>query len=124
MASTSKGIIYPTSGDNIAPLETHFANLANSVDTALSEVTGGAGSTIQTGSTPFTGPASVDTSVDVSVTFPTAFLTVPTIVVSAQGNSPYAASIYGTPSLTGFVAKVYRLNGSSAESLKLHWMAK
>jgi hypothetical protein len=60
----------------------------------------------------------------VSVTFPTAFLTVPTIVVSAQGNSPYAASIYGTPSLTGFVAKVYRLNGSSAESLKLHWMAK
>jgi hypothetical protein len=36
MATTStKLIVYPTSSDYIAPLETHFANLANSVETAL-----------------------------------------------------------------------------------------
>lgn len=36
MATTStKLIVYPTSADYIAPLETHFANLANSVETAL-----------------------------------------------------------------------------------------
>ena len=36
MATTStKLIVYPTSTDYIAPLETHFANLANSVETAL-----------------------------------------------------------------------------------------
>jgi hypothetical protein len=38
MASTDKGIVYPTSGDNIAPLETHFASLAQSADDAITEV--------------------------------------------------------------------------------------
>jgi hypothetical protein len=33
--TTTKLIVYPTSSDYIAPLETHFANLANSVETAL-----------------------------------------------------------------------------------------
>ena len=37
-ALTPKGIQYPTSGDNITPLETHFANLAESADTAIGEV--------------------------------------------------------------------------------------
>lgn len=124
MATTSKGIIYPTSGDNIAPLETHFANLANSTNTALNELSAGAGSTIQTGKAVFTSPASSGSTVNVTVTYPTAFLSLPTISAVVQGNSAYAVSIYGTPSLTGFVAKVYRLNESTSETLTLHWMAK
>lgn len=36
-ATTSKGIQYPTSGDNITPLETHFANLAESADAAIQD---------------------------------------------------------------------------------------
>lgn len=36
-ATTSRGIQYPTSGDNITPLETHFANLAESTDTAITD---------------------------------------------------------------------------------------
>lgn len=124
MATTSNGIIYPTSGDNIAPLETHFANLANSVNTAIDEVTGGAGATIKYGTQDFTGPAAADGSVTVTVNFPTAFLAAPVINLSVQGNSSYVATVYGSPSLSSFVARIYRLDGSTAESLKLHWMAK
>lgn len=124
MATTSNGIIYPTSGDNIAPLETHFANLANSVNTAIDEVTGGAGATIKYGTETFTGPAAANGAVTVTVTFPTAFLAAPVINLSVQGNSSYVATIYGSPSLSSFVARVYRLDGSTAESLKLHWTAK
>lgn len=40
MATTSKGIYYPTPSDNIAPLESHFAAMASSIDVAL----GGTGS--------------------------------------------------------------------------------
>lgn len=38
MASTSKGIIYPTSSSLIAPLETHFANLASTTNDALGAI--------------------------------------------------------------------------------------
>lgn len=37
-STTSKGIVYPTSGDNIAPLETVFATMASSVDTNFAAV--------------------------------------------------------------------------------------
>lgn len=36
--NTSKGITYPTSGDSIAPLETVFATLANTTNTALGAI--------------------------------------------------------------------------------------
>lgn len=116
MATTFKGIPYPTSSDNIAPLETHFANLADKADKA------GIVSAVQT----FTGPASTGATTTVTVTFATAFPTAPKIVAAVQGSaaaSPYVCNVYGDPTTTGFVVKVYRVAGSTAESLKLVWMA-
>jgi len=116
MATTFKGIPYPTSSDNIAPLETHFANLADKADKA------GIVSAVQT----FNGPASAGATVTVTVTFTTAFPSAPKIVTAVQGSaaaSPYVCNIYGEPTSTGFVVKVYRVAGSTAESLKLVWMA-
>ncbi len=127
MATTSKGIIYPTSSDNIAPLETHFANLASSVDTALGVVSASIPATTTAGSTSFTGPAAADTSVSVSVTFPSTFGSIPKVVATVQGAgsvSPYVVTIAGSPSTGGFSATVYRIAGTTAESLVLNWMAK
>lgn len=45
--TTNYGLRYPTSGDNVSPLETHFSNLAADVDVSLpltygADMTGGA----------------------------------------------------------------------------------
>lgn len=127
MATTSKGIVYPTSSDNIAPLETHFANLANSVDTALGTVSGSIPASVVAGATSFTGPAAAAASVSVSVTFPTAFATIPKVVATVQGAgsvTPHVVTIAGSPSTGGFSATVYKISGTTAESLVLNWMAK
>lgn len=127
MASTTRGIIYPTSSDNIAPLETHFANLANSVEEALDDITAGTGSTVITGTQSFTGPASTGSTVDVAVTFPTVQTTVPVVVCTVRGPNPtsaYIATIAGSPTLSGFTATIYKASGASAESLVLDWIAK
>lgn len=128
MATTTKGIVYPTSGDNIAPLETHFHSMATSIDTALGDVVTEIGLSPVAGIQSFTGSASTGGTVDVSVTFPESFTVAPTIVVSVEGSgsmSPYFAYILGTPSISGFTARVYRVAGTTAETnLFLHWMAK
>lgn len=128
MAQTTRNIVYPTSGDNIAPLETHFASLATSVDTALDDVVVEIGLSPVAGLESFTGPAATGGTVDVPVVFPESFAAQPNVVVSVEGSatmSPYVAYIYGTPSISGFTARVYRLAGSTAETnLFLHWMAK
>lgn len=127
MATTSKGIIYPTSSDNIAPLETHFANLASSADTAIGVVAASIPAPATAGSTSFTGPEAAATSVSVSVTFPTAFATIPKVVATVQGAgsvAPHVVTIAGSPSTTGFSATVYKISGTTAESLVLNWMAK
>jgi len=117
MASTFKGITYPTSSDNIAPLETHFANLASSADNAA----------IFSAKKLFTGPSATGSTVDVAVTFVTAFATAPKITATVQGGSGasvYAVSIAGAPTTTGFTARVFRCNGSTAETdLQLVWNA-
>ena len=127
MASTTRGILYPTSGDNIAPLETHFANLANSVEEALDDITAGTGSTVLTGTQSFTGPATTGDTVNVNVTFPSTQATVPVVTAVVRGPNPTAAYIVtlaGSPTVNGFVATVYKASGASAESLTLNWMAK
>lgn len=116
-ATTHKGIPYPTSSDTIAPLETHFANLADKADKAG----------ILSGQYEFTGPAdSAASPATVTVTFATAFPTAPKIICGVSGSlaaSPYVVNVYGAPTTTGFVAKVYRVAGSTAETLKLDWFA-
>lgn len=117
MANTNKGITYPTSGDNIAPLETHFANLAASADNA------GAISGVAT----FTGPTASVTPATVTITFPAELPSVPKITLTvggSAGSNPYIATVYSTPSTTQFVAKIHCLGSIAlAESLNLYWVA-
>lgn len=127
MASTTRGIVYPTSSENIAPLETHFSALANSVEEALDDIVAGAGATVITGSKSFTGPATTGSSLTTSVTFPTTLTSVPVVVATVRGPSgsaPYICTISGNITTTGFTASIYKVSGSSAESLNLEWMAK
>lgn len=117
MANTFKGVTYPTSSDNIAPLETHFENLADSADNAG----------IYSGKQLFTGPSATGSTVNVTVTFTETFPSAPKITATVQGGSGmsvYAVSIAGAPTTTGFVARVFRCNGTTAENdLQLVWNA-
>lgn len=116
MQNTVKGVPYPTSSDNIAPLESHLANISEGADNVG----------VMSGTQAFTGPAATADTVSVVVSFGATMkraATVTCTVEAAAGASSYIAGITST-STTGFTAKVYRLNGSGADStLKLHWLA-
>jgi len=141
MASTSKGIVYPTSGDNIAPLESHFASLATTTDTAIgvvvTSVTGvttslnnfktEVGKVPQTGAFTLTGPTSTTVPVNVTVTLPGGYFTVaPTVVATVAGSSTASAYFAVLHSITTsqFQARIWRTTGTTAESLTLQWIAK
>jgi hypothetical protein len=100
MAITNKGVTYPTSGDSIAPLETHFNQLADDADNVG----------VVSGAQTFTGPATTGATVD-----------------SVQGGtaaSVYAITVLGAPTATSFTVRVFKLNGSTAETdLQIVWMA-
>ena len=117
MAITAKGISYPTSSDTIAPLETHFANLANTADN-LGTISG-----IKT----FNGPSATGGTVDVLVTYGQTFPVAPQISATIEGHatsSVYASTVLGTPTTTGFTIRVFRCNGSTVENgLKIMWLA-
>jgi predicted secreted protein len=117
MANTNKGITYPTSGDNIAPLETHFANLADTADNA------GAIS----GVVSFTGPTATGSPATVTVTLPVTLPSAPKVsltVGGSAGSNPYIATVYSTPSTTQIVAKVHCVATIAlAETLNLYWVA-
>lgn len=116
--TTTKGIIYPTSGDNVAPLETVFATMADSVNTLMPLV----------GNQSFTGPINTTTPVIFSVSFPITFASAPRIIASITGTSsspPYAVSVHSITT-TGFSARVWRLTGTATtgEALNLSYTAK
>jgi hypothetical protein len=117
METTVKGVAYPSSSDNIAPLESHFAALAQTADKA------GA----LTGSQSFTGPSATGGTVNVVVSFGKTLSSAAKVVCSVEGissSSSYVAMVVGPTSTTGFTARVYRLSGSGADSnLKLTWFA-
>jgi hypothetical protein len=142
MAETSKGIIYPTSGDEIAPLESHFASLASTTDTALIAVDTAidgvdtdlqdfkdeVGLIVQTGSFSFTGPTSNTTPVDITVTLPAGYFSAAPIVVGTvvgiNTSSAYFPVLH-TITASQFQARIWRTTGSTADTaLKLNWMAK
>jgi hypothetical protein len=113
--TTARGIYHPTSTDSIAPLETHFALLATSVNNRIPVV----------GTAAFTGPAATAGTVTVTVTFASAFTAIPNVNASVVGtsvSSPYAVTLHSVTT-TGFSAIVYRVAGSTAESLNLNWIA-
>lgn len=117
MAITNKGVTYPTSGDSIAPLETHFNQLADDADNIG----------VISGAQTFTGPAATGSTVDVVVTLPFTMSSAPKIVATVKGGSTasvYAATILGNPTTTSFTVRVFRCNGSTAETdLQVIWMA-
>lgn len=116
MATTTKGVFYPTSSDNIAPLETHLANIAQGADSVG----------VLAGQEGFVGPDATGSTAGVSVAFGVTLDSAPTVTCTVEAGaaaSSYIATVTETTT-TGFTAKVYRLNGSGADStLKLHWMA-
>lgn len=121
MATTPKGIYYPTSSDNIAPLESHFATLASSVDTAVSKIVAGKTAT-------FTGPDAAGNSVArIDIAYGTTFASIPSVNAILVGGSSavgaHTVVLYGITNTT-FSAKVFRTNGTGAETgLALHWTA-
>jgi hypothetical protein len=115
MATTYKGVIYPTSSDNIAPLETHFANLANSADNIG----------VIAGRQSFTGPSATGNTMDVEVTYSRIVPMYSKVFAMVEGpanSSCYAVTILGDPTINGFKARVLKLNGTTAEALKLAWI--
>lgn len=141
MASTDKGIVYPTSGDNIAPLETHFASLAQSVDDAIVVVDDvvadidtdlqafktSVGNITQTGSFAFTGPTATATPVNITITLPSGyFSTTPVVVATVSGTNTASGYFPMLHSITSsqFQVRVWRITGTAAETLTLQWMAK
>jgi hypothetical protein len=139
--NTSKGIIYPTSGDSIAPLETHFALMANSTNDALIETDGlitdleielqdfkdEVGRVPVDGVFIFTGPTSAGTPVNVTVSLPTPYFpAAPTVVSTVSGVSTSGAYFAVLHSVTSsqFQARIWRTIDGSAESLNLNWIAK
>jgi hypothetical protein len=141
MATTSKGIVYPTSGDNIAPLESHFASLASTTDDAIQDVQDAVddvqdnldalelavGKVPQVGAFTLTGPTSAATPVDVTVTLPGGyFSTAPNVIATVAGSSTASAYFPVLHSITTsqFQARIWRTTGTTAESLTLQWIAK
>ena len=121
MATTTRGITYPTSSDNIAPLESHFSALASSVDTVMAKNVSGT-------TTAFSAPLTVGGTTTQVVTFATALSATPTVVGNISGGSSsvsaYAVSFHNVTA-TGFSAKIIRIFGTDADTtLKLNWIAK
>ena len=142
MASTTRGIVYPTSGDSIAPLETHFASLAETADTAVSEAEDFITDVnadlqafkLEVGVIPrvgvssnFTGPTSTTTPVNVTVNLPPGYFTsIPAVVVSIAASNTASAYFPVLHSITTsqFQVRVWRTTGTAGESLRINWIAK
>jgi hypothetical protein len=142
MASTSKGIVYPTSGDNIAPLETHFSALASSVNTALisidEDITEQATKietletnlgNIQKGKySNITGPQYRGTPKSVGIIpFQAAFPDAPIVVASVSSTlgttSGYVVTVFGVTT-SQFQARIWKtVDTVEIETLTLNWLA-
>jgi hypothetical protein len=120
MATTTNGIYYPTSGDNIAPLESVFATMATSVDAAVKRIQSGRSSSFTVGTT-------VGNSNTVAITFSPAFSAAPFISGSVQmtaSGSAYSVSFFGVTG-AGCTAKITRVSGTSSDgNLFVNWIAR
>ena len=117
MTNTNKGVYYPTSDESITPLETVLGFIAAGADNVG----------VISGSKLFTGPSNAGEVVTVTVTFASALEAAPIVTATVKGGnttSVYAVTIVGATSESGFTAKVFRCDGSTAENdLYLNWMA-
>lgn len=105
---TSKGIIYPTSGDQIAPLETVFANMADSVNTNFAAIA----------SPTFTGTVTAPTLSSTKI-IGDVYASNGTSKILENGTSGSDASFTGhvTGDVTGTASKAIDIVGGGAMSL-------
>lgn len=120
MATTPNGIYYPTSSDNIAPLEAVFATMASSIDDAVKSIQSGKSSAVTVGTT-------VGNANTAAITFATAFATAPSITGSVQmtaTGSAYTVNFFAVTT-TGCTAKVTRVAETSDDgNLFVNWIAR
>ncbi len=120
MATTTNGIYYPTSSDNIAPLESVFATMATSIDDAVKTIDSGKSAAFIVGTT-------VGNSNTVAITFAATFAAAPSIMgsveMSATG-SAYTVNFFGVTT-AGCTAKITRVAGTSSDgNLFVNWIAR
>lgn len=116
MATTTKGIYYPTSTDTITPLESVFATVASSVDAAIP----------LSGSEPvvFNGTSAGNTQV-ATVSFPSELSVAPDKIQCSvrgpvSGSSSYVATVTNSTT-TNFTVTIYRLNAGVAQTVNVIW---
>lgn len=106
--TTNYALRYPTSGDNIAPLETHFKNLADDVDGAL-------------GSVPIVKHVGSAIATTNSAGFTTVETTTDTITVALVSGKLYEVRFVGTFNTTVASDKVTaRLYDTNTSGTKLY----
>ena len=115
MATTSKGIYYPTSSDSVAPLESVFSTMASSIDSAIA-LSGTQAITFSTVS-PGTQTATINFGETLGVAPDKIQVT---IKGPASGSSSYVPTVTGSTT-TGFTVIIYRLNGSDTETINVVW---
>ena len=115
MATTAKGIYYPTSSDAVAPLESVFSTMASSIDAAIQ----------LGGSSPLTfsvnGPGTQSTTVNFGQTLPVTPDSIQvTIKGPVSGSSSYVPTVTNITN-TGFTVLIYRVSGTDTESINIMW---
>ena len=116
MATTSKGIYYPTSSDQITPLETVLAGISQSVDSAIP--LSGSQSISFTGTT-------AGASQSVTISFGTTLSAAPqriqvTIRGPISGSSSYVGTVTNSTT-TGFTVIIHRLNAGVSQTINAVW---
>lgn len=116
MATTSKGIYYPTSSDQIVPLESVLANIAQSADAAI-PLSG-------TEAVTFSGTSANSTQV-ATISFPSTLSSAPSkILVTVRGpvsgSSAYVATVTNSTT-TNFSVLLHRLSAGSAQAINVVW---
>lgn len=116
MATTSKGIYYPTSSDQIAPLETVLANISQSVDAAIP--LNGTQAVTFTG----TGANSTQTAtISFGATLPSAPTKIQvTVRGPVSGSSAYIATVTNSTT-TDFAVLLHRLSAGTSQAINVMW---
>jgi len=117
--TTTKGVTYPTSSDNIAPLESHLQTIAEGADSVgiLSGTYSVAGGDV---------PQNTGDSNNVVINFGATMDSAPKVTCTVEGissSSNYSVMVVGPTTTTSFTAKIYRLSGSGADTIKIIWHA-
>jgi len=117
--TTTKGVTYPTSSDNIAPLESHLQTIAEGADSVgiLSGTYSVAGGDV---------PQNTGDSNNVAINFGETMDSAPKVTCTVEGissSSNYSVMVVGPTTTTSFTAKIYRLSGSGADTIKIIWHA-